>query len=504
MPLKTIKLYEIEGVDYDTIIAKYRQLCLDGIKDIDGSNISVYGTPDLKYIYRKRPRNPLKDETKILNKTKYLIHSVAYRQQTSREQDEDGVSLQMSVLQDVIGEDSFELMSALVETGYIKRSPIYGLGRFSRRYKVTGTISVTPCSNATIIKYIDKTRDILNDNVAKRLASAEFKKEYGERFAETYTRNLNRFKIADKKGFASFIAARVALNSKSEPYYTFVQDAFKDKLRIYSIDSNNRIYHVLTSLKRELKKYLNIRYSIDCANSHPLLFNYFIYLSSDIPVSVSISISSILHSIPFNSHYDTNYIRNALIDSGVGKSEIAKLKDDELQYLWRTTTGVFWDGLLKAHEDEGYDRGKIKEKMFAEVFYSKTQKDSWKVFAQEFKVQYPSVYALIMKWKEPLRHEDMRAVLLRRSKAIELEGRTWMEDETTALPHVMMDLESVIFRDILKALFCKRICAVHIHDAIVVPAVKSTEKVSAEQVQEVMRIAYRRFGLCPTFKVETY
>jgi hypothetical protein len=79
-----------------------------------------------------------------------------------------------------------------------------------------------------------------------------------------------------------------------------------------------------------------------------------------------------------------------------------------------------------------------------------------------------------------------------------------MEDETTALPNVMMDLESVIFRDILRALFRKRISAVHIHDAIVVPAIKSTEKVDAEQVKAVMCDAYKRFGLCPTFKVETY
>ena len=504
MPLKPFNLYSIEGVDYDTIISKYRQLCNDGIKDIDDSSLSVYGNPQPKYIVRKHPRKPLKDDTRIQNKTKYLIHSIAYRQQTSRDNNEDGASLQMSVLQDVIGEDVFELMMALVESGHVKQSPIYSIGRFSRRYKVIGSIRTEPCTNATIRKYIDRTREILNDNITKRLASAEFKKEYGDGFAETYIKNLNRFKIANEKGFKAYVKAQVEKNPDTEAYYNFVKEAFKDKLKIYSIDGNNRIYHILTSLKRELKVYLNIRYSIDCSNSHPLLFNYFIYLNNDIPVSISTRISHILQSIPSNNHYDTKYLCNMLINNGIEESEIAKIKDDELLYLWKTTAGVFWDGLLKVHEAEGYDRGEIKRKMFAEVFYSKTQKDSWKVFAQEFKAQYPNVYALILKWKEPLKHDDTKAILLRRSKAIELGGRAWMEDETTALPNIMMDLESVIFRDILKALFRKRICAVHIHDAIVVPAIKSTEKVYAEQVKAVMCDTYKRFGLCPTFKVETY
>ena len=40
-----ITLYTIEGIDYDAIIAKYQQLCIEGDKKIDTSkqNLSVYG-----------------------------------------------------------------------------------------------------------------------------------------------------------------------------------------------------------------------------------------------------------------------------------------------------------------------------------------------------------------------------------------------------------------------------------------------------------------------------
>ena len=142
--------------------------------------------------------------------------------------------------------------------------------------------------------------------------------------------------------------------------------------------------------------------------------------------------------------------------------------------------------------------------MFAEVFYSKTTEDIWKRFCLEFKAQFPHVYDLILKWKEPLKTPELRTILLRRNKAVNLGNRTLMKSEATALPNIMMDLESAIFRDILNVLFAKRICAVHIHDAIVIPKVRGTEKVDASTVVQVMKDVYRRYGLCPTFKVESY
>ena len=266
-------------------------------------------------------------------------------------------------------------------------------------------------------------------------------------------------------------------------------------------------------MKRELKQYVNIRYSIDCSNSHPLLFNYFIFISKKVSISTAYTISSILSSIspsilaePSNNlHYDIQYLRNKLINNGVRKSDIAKLEDDELLYLWKTTTGTFWDDILAEHQNEGYDRAEIKVKMFGEVFYSKTPKIAWKSFAKEFKSQYPNVYELILRWKEPQYYDDIKAVLLRRNKALKLGERVIIVGEaSTALPRVMMELESVIFKEILTTLFRKRICAVHIHDAIIIPEVKSTEKLDAARIQEVMRETYKRFGLHPTFKVEFY
>ena len=509
MAVKTFKIYTINGINYDTIIQKYRQLCEEGEVKISSDSLSIFASSEIEYIQTRKPRKPLNDDTRILNKAIFLVHTIAYRQATNREERVEGASILYDLLQRVIGKDSYELLKALEELGYIERSYIYIVGKSSRHYKVKGEITSTECSNYTIKKYIDKTKELLKEDVVKRMTTPQFKELYGEKFATTYIKNLNQFKIKDRIGFNSYIREQIALDPNKESYYNYVKESFNSDFKIYSIDSNNRIYHLLTSLERELKQYLNIKFSIDCKNSHPVLFNYFIFDSKGISIELSYLISSILHSIDvnsislsYNNHYDIEKLCNILKNNNIDSSIIAKFTPDELLYIWKTTTGRFWDDILIKHQEEGYNRAEIKQKMFAEVFYSKTPKIAWKAFAKEFKMDYPNVYNLIMRWKEPLKHDDLKSCLLARKKAVQLENMTLMTNQETALPNVMMDIESEIFREVLKALFRKRINAVHIHDAIVIPQTRAM--VEEEQVEVVMRDVYKKFGLHPTFSTDIY
>lgn len=510
MPSKKFKLYVLTDADYTAVIAKYRQLCEQGISYYEG-DITIDGTDNLHLAYRKEPRKPLRDDYRILNKAMFLMHTIIYRQETSRENNEAGASLQASILQAVLKEDYYQILQAFIELGYVEQSSVYVIGKSSRRFKAIGNVSYEQSSNFAILKYINHSKELLAKKIQKRLTSPSFKKVYGDDFAETYIKNLNRFKIADMNGFESFASERIQDNPSTSAYYDFVKDSFNSKLKIYRIDDNNRIYHILTSLKRELKQYLNIRFSIDCSNSHPLLFNYLIFNFKQIPIPISyqishtlstISLTSLLDSI--NIHYDTQKLRNLLRDNNIDNSILERFQDDELLYIWKTTIGIFWDDILANHQDEDMDRAELKEKMFGEVFYSKNPKQWWQRFANEFSEQYPNVYELIVKWKTPHRYPELTAILLRRKKALQLDESVYIKDEDTALPNIMMDLESTIFRDILKALFKKRICAVHIHDAIVVPDVKPTANLEADSVIEVMRDIYRIFGLHPHFKIDTY
>ena len=49
MAALTFKIYTIEGIDFDAVITKYRQLCEEGEKEIDANSISVYGNVEPKY-----------------------------------------------------------------------------------------------------------------------------------------------------------------------------------------------------------------------------------------------------------------------------------------------------------------------------------------------------------------------------------------------------------------------------------------------------------------------
>lgn len=509
MAASTFKIYTIEGFDFDAVIAKYRQLCEEGEKEIDANSISVYGNVEPKYTQVRKPRKPLNDDTRILNKAIYLVHMIAYRQATNREENVEGASIQYAILQRTIGEDVYELLRSLQQLGYIEIDGKYIVGTSSKHYKVLDNITTTHCSNHTIKNYINKTKELLKDAVLKRMTTPEFRAEYGDFFAETYIKNLNKFKIKDENGFNKYINEQIAIQPTKESYYNFIKESFKNDFKIFSIDYNNRIYHILTSLERELKQFINIRFSLDCKNSHPLLFNYFIFNAKGISIELSYLISSILFNIDYsfiysisNNHYDIEKLCNILINNNIEKSIIAKFTPDELLYIYKTTKGLFWDDILTEHQGEGYDRAEIKQKMFAEVFYSKTPKIAWKEFAKEFKAQYPNVYGLIERWKEPLKHDDLKNCLLARNKAVLLDGKAYTKDQETALPNIMMDLESEIFREVLKSLYRKRIPAVHIHDAVVIPDTRA--QVDVKKVESVMRDVYMKFGLHPTFSVDTY
>ena len=506
MAASTFKIYTIEGIDYDAVIDKYRELCEQGEREIDPMSISVYGG-DVRYIQTRKPRKPLNDDTRILNKAIYLVHTIAYRQATNREENIEGASIQYAILQRTIGEDVYELLRSLQQLSYIEIDGKYIVGTSSKHYKVLDNITTTHCSNHTIKKYINKTKELLKDAVLKRMTTPEFRAEYGDFFAETYIKNLNKFKIKDENGFNKYINEQIAIQPTKESYYNFIKESFKNDFKIFSIDYNNRIYHILTSLERELKQFINIRFSLDCKNSHPVLFNYFIFNYKEIDIETSYLISYILYSIDnslisSNNHYDIEKLCNILINNNIEKSIIAKFTPDELLYIYKTTKGLFWDDILTEHQGEGYDRAEIKQKMFAEVFYSKTPKIAWKEFAKEFKAQYPNVYGLIERWKEPLKHDDLKNCLLARNKAVLLDGKAYTKDQETALPNIMMDLESEIFREVLKSLYRKRIPAVHIHDAVVIPDTRA--QVDVKKVESVMRDVYMKFGLHPTFSVDTY
>lgn len=289
-------------------------------------------------------------------------------------------------------------------------------------------------------------------------------------------------------------------------YYDFIFSELESKDRsIYRIDYSHRFYHILTNLDRNIKQYLSIDFMLDCKNSHPLLFNYFIFNKYNLSPSISYHISTFLKSI--NNDYISSlsfpliypnsrlyhnvgeYLYNTLIDNNIEKQSVAIMSCDEIEYIYKTSKGLLWDEICEQHKD--MDRSEVKAAMFAAVFYSKSPiSDRWNDYAKEFKSTYPTVFSLIADWKKS-KNQDM--------------VKTYMSThhlpykEKSSLSIAMMALESDIFTSILKRLFAKRWHAAHIHDCIVIPKDGNKNHPSIKEVKDVMIEVYMSFGLSPTF-----
>ena len=165
-----ITLYTIEGIDYDAIIAKYQQLCIEGDKKIDTSkqNLSVYGHVEPNYKETRKSRKPV-DDTKTIRKIKYLVHTIAYRQITNPDENADGVSIQTKIIEKVIGKDYKVLLDALLELKYIKKFNNYIPGKLTKRYKVLGNIITISVLDVKIEKYINDTKERLTKYTQKTI-----------------------------------------------------------------------------------------------------------------------------------------------------------------------------------------------------------------------------------------------------------------------------------------------------------------------------------------------
>ena len=107
--------------------------------------------------------------------------------------------------------------------------------------------------------------------------------------------NVYFVKIKDKEGIQSYVREQIKQNPDKRNYYNYVIDYIsRGHYSIFNIDKSRRIYHVLTSLQRELKQYLNIKYQIDARNSHPVLFIYFIFNYKNISISSSNNIINLI------------------------------------------------------------------------------------------------------------------------------------------------------------------------------------------------------------------
>ena len=468
-------------------------------------------------------------DTRLMEKATYLMDEVIYRAILNARNDPDATGkaiMNARIMKDVLGRDYKPILEAFTDLNYTRCDETYESST-AKAYEVLDGIEETDCPpeiERKILEYQQKTKELLT--IARkeqqirtmtrlmRQQDPGATEEQAASFLKRYTAGLNKIKIADETGLNKAIPmlkakAEKELNDKGKPkdpesiriYFDALARTLREDKDIYVIDTQGRMYHFLTGLKRELKDYLTIDFSLDCKNSHPLLFNYILFFSKHCGPRDAYEISSRMKDIaPLvdgmdalgEYHYVGKSIRNLLISSGLKEAPLAVFTDDELKYIYETTNGLFWDNMCREHPE--YDRSDIKQKMFAEVFYSNTTRLVYKEYGKMFKDRYPNVYREIVRWKTPEKYYDIQRYLD--------DSGVIAKKPTASLSVALMSLESRIFRSVLASLYRKRYYAVHIHDCIVIPLTGNKHQPTREEVERLLMKEYAKYGLVPTLKAD--
>lgn len=287
------------------------------------------------------------------------------------------------------------------------------------------------------------------------------------KFTDHYNDCLKSLRLTDKEGAQKYISDNLKNKSTHKYHYysACVNDFNADKMGIYNIDEQGRIYHFLTSLPKELRQYYNIKYELDVANSHPLLINYNLINYYNINNNILLLLYS--NSI---YHYDGEYLCKLLKDNNI---EINDIPIDVIEYIAKTQHGKFYDDFIGEFSD--IERNEIKKKVFSQVFYSHVDDVYVTKFCKAFKKRYPNVWKVIYKLKEKT------------------------DDK---LPHAMMKNESILFRPILIECWRRGWKVVNLHDALIVFDVKENETVGVEELKSIIKAVYNKHNLYPTVKLE--
>jgi len=281
-------------------------------------------------------------------------------------------------------------------------------------------------------------------------------------------------------------------------------------------DNNGRIYHPLTNMPTDLLQFTNIKYEMDAANCHPMLFVRELRKHYRIDDDTLEQISNCIIPKDFDSSLPT--LINEL------RKEISfKLPKDVIEYILLTFKGKFWDINLKKYNV--INRSEIKQNFFGEVFYSYNNNTvsrdmnysitREKTYAKDFRESYPNVWKVLgmikkegkkklveeNKKEEHLFNECLNKVTSEvLGKEIKVNEDYNVKVKNNVLPNRMMKLESEIFTKILEKLLVNY-DVINIHDAICVIDTEKNMNLTPSEVEKVMLDVFKKYHLYPTIKL---
>jgi hypothetical protein len=482
MKKNTKLFFTIEGLEWDKLLKMHKIVAKAPTKEI----CDLFGE---EFDETKKDKRVAKDDV-LIKKYEFFLHNLIKRQISS----DNGIAyLNSKVLEKVFGKDYLLIKRTLHSCGITHSTGYFDTGTTSYGYYLSYDYQNRIKTERKPIFYpsqnmVEKLNEELKKNKKKVSKSAQ--ENLTDDFYDSYVNSLNKLKLVYSKQAQKFIDVHFSQNNNSKHYYEYILEEYNNSKFFIKVPNlkDNRIYHILTSTPRNLKYFLNIKYTIDIHNSHPLLFSKFLMDKYNIHVSYrTLIISSLLENNPYINVYNVRKkLYNILKQNNIDYKEILDIPLDVLKYLYLVCSGKFWNVVIPTLEEKTTNtyniiRQDVKVIMFAQVFYGKSLTSRGKKYAKSFKQQFPNVYSVVLSFKRGLAKE-----------------------KRTVLTHKLMALESQLFRETMKRLFEKGYKVISIHDAIVVLNVDENENLTPEMVKDVLCEVYSEVGLVPDCSVDFY
>ena len=486
---KTKKIFRLKDISIDNIVETHiRLLKLPTIKDF---NVNLFTGEVIGESIESEYTKVSKSKKVLAEKFTYPIHLIIKR---SHNNEYGWAYLSSVVLEKVFGKEYRQLIKTLLHENIIWYTQFYEMGVMPYGYKLCNGVDYV-CSieyEGYLRSYEDKLKLSL-EYINHQQTEEALTNLANTKLFDRYESSLSYLKLMFPKQAKRFLEIHPFVNSTSRNYYYSILDRYEDQedRRITSVDKNKRIYSLLTATPRLMKYFLNISFSADIHNSHPLLFNKILSEYYGISFELLDKVyglidnrrSEVLDVLYNRPHYVRQYLLKVLNISNDSDNVFYKVPKDVWEYVIITSLGLFWDVIIP-RENNTYNellRSDVKVLLFSEVFYSKTMTTRCKVFAKMFKKRFPNVY-----------------------KVVEEQKKGLAKDKRTVLSNRMMALESELFQEVLTLLYNKRYKVVSIHDAVVVLDVPSNKTCTAELVKDVINKVYRKNGLHPDVSIDYY
>ena len=489
---KTKKIFRLKDISIDNLVeAHIRLLKSPTQKDF---NVNVYTGEIMGEKVESKFANINKSRKVLAEKFTYLIHLIIKRSHNS---DNGWAYLSSVVLEKVFGKEYRQQIKTLLHQNIIWYTQFYEIGVMPYGYKLCNGVEYgCTFEYEGYLRYYDDKLNYSLNYIKRQQAKEAQSNLANAKLFEIYENSLSYLKLVYPNQAKRFLDIHPFVNDTSRNYYSSIIDRYEDKedRRITSVDKNKRIYSILTATPRLMKSFLNISFSADIHNSHPLLFNRILSEYYDISLEMLNRVydlidnrrSEVLDVVlnkPHKPHYVRQYLRKVLNFSNDADGDFCKIPKDVWEYVIITSLGLFWD-IVIPREDTAYNellRSDVKVLLFSEVFYSKTMTTRFKVFAKMFKKRFPNVY-----------------------KVVEEQKKGLTRDKRTVLSNRMMALESELFQEVLTLLYNKRYKVVSIHDAVVVLDVLSNKNCTPQLVKDIIKKVYRKNGLYPDVSIDVY